>query len=382
MQEINTKTHPRVKIPPVFLNVLKMLHIPPNTPIRIVSAAQGSYNTVFDYTTGLFARWGKTTAFNDNPSFSPLGPEILDLEISTICHGIDGTPCKWCYKSNTGTGTNMTFDTFKTIFHKMPKNLTQIAFGIGDIDSNPDMWRMFEYCRHNDYNYVVPNVTINGWHLTDAYADRLAQLCGAVAVSHYTDDVCFDAIQKLTDRGMSQINIHQLVAEETFDACMKLLDQQATDPRLAKMNAIVFLSLKQKGRGTGMHPMTPDHYQQLIAYAMEKHARFGMDSCSAFKFLSCMQHRSDFAHYQTVAEPCESSCFSAYLNVDGKFFPCSFTEDSDSAWMEADGLDVVHCNDFMKDIWMHPKTVAFRNTLLATTKKNAIGCRECPLFKI
>ena len=39
----------------------------------------------------------------------------------------------------------MTFDEFKIIFDKMPKTLTQIAFGIMDIKTNPDFFKMMEY---------------------------------------------------------------------------------------------------------------------------------------------------------------------------------------------------------------------------------------------
>jgi len=50
-----------------------------------------NYNYTFDKRTGFFARWGKTQ--EDDPKFSPIGPEILDLEIS-----VNGCPnaCPFC----------------------------------------------------------------------------------------------------------------------------------------------------------------------------------------------------------------------------------------------------------------------------------------------
>jgi len=140
-----------------------------------------NYNSNFNYDTGYFARWGKN--YEDNPKFSPFGPEILDIEISTICHGINGRPCAHCYKSNTGNGINMNFETFKKLFDKLPSSTTQVAFGIGDIDSNPDMYKIFEYCREHR---VAPNVTINGWNLTDEHVKKLSSLCGSVAISLYS----------------------------------------------------------------------------------------------------------------------------------------------------------------------------------------------------
>ncbi len=76
------------------------------------------YNYLFNLDDGFFARWGKTK--QDDPQFSPIGPELLDIEVSTIC----SNRCTWCYKSNTSAGKNMSFSTFKSIFDKIPGSLT------------------------------------------------------------------------------------------------------------------------------------------------------------------------------------------------------------------------------------------------------------------
>lgn len=44
-----------------------------------------NYNYNFRLLDGLFQRWGKTQ--KDDPDHSPVGPEIADIEITTICHG-------------------------------------------------------------------------------------------------------------------------------------------------------------------------------------------------------------------------------------------------------------------------------------------------------
>lgn len=197
-----------------------------------------NYNYIFNPSNGFFMRWGKT--FEEDPQSAP-APEILDIEISTICH----KACSHCYKSNTSNGENMSLETFKILFSKLPTTLTQIAFGIGDLNGNPDMIKIFKYCRENK---VIPNVTINGEDLTDKKAECLSQLCGAVAVSIYDYDICYDAVKKLTDRGMKQVNIHCLTSLETFDRCMRVLKDSKTDDRLKKLNAIVFLRYKETKR--------------------------------------------------------------------------------------------------------------------------------------
>lgn len=335
--------------------------------IKKVRASGYNYN--FNTENGFFARWGNTS--QEDPLFSPLGPEILDMEISTICGG----GCSFCYKSNTKVGENMSFDTFKTIFHKIPKNLTQIAFGIGDIDTNPDLWKILEYCRNNDYNCVVPNITVNGRNLTPEIIGMLTELCGAVAVSRYNTDNCYNAVSALCNAGLKQVNIHQLLCEETLESCFQLINDIKNDTRLCKLNAAVFLLLKPKGKRNKLNQLKSlSEYKRLIDYAFEKGVAIGFDSCSAPSFLAAVKERPDYGQLEMLAEPCESDCFSAYINVKGRFFHCSFTEGEDG-WK---GIDVLECDDFMKDVWHSPEVQRFRKLLT----QNNQGCRSCPIFNL
>lgn len=320
------------------------------------------YNYNFNPETGFFARWGNKLA--DDPDWSPIGPEIADIEISTICHGV-GAPCSFCYKANTSSGVNMTLETFKKVFKNLPSNLTQIAFGIGDIDSNPEMYDIFEYARDRG---VIPNVTINGARMNEFHFDRLSKLCGAVAVSRYTPDSCYNTIKGLTDKGMTQVNIHQLLAKHTLKLCYQVIEDIQTDPRLERMNAIVFLAAKAKGRGGWLKPASAEEFKGLVDTCLEKGVRFGFDSCSANKFMKAIKGRKDL---EMMAEPCESALFSIYINVKGEFFPCSFTEGEKGF----EPLSVSECDNFLDDVWNNKKTIEWRKRLLD-------NCRSCPVFKV
>lgn len=56
-------------------------------------------NYVFNKVNGTMMTWGKT--MDDDPEYSKVGPFIADIEVTTICHGINGVVCPFCYKSNT-----------------------------------------------------------------------------------------------------------------------------------------------------------------------------------------------------------------------------------------------------------------------------------------
>lgn len=328
-----------------------------------------NYNFDFDKKTGYFARWGKTK--DEDPQFGL--PEIADIEITTKCSGPGGKLCPFCYKANTPNGSNMSIETFKIILSKLPKTVTQIALGAdANCTMNPDIWKIMEASRAQG---VVPNITVAD--ISDETADKLIKYCGAVAVSRYANkDICYDSIKKLTDRGMKQVNIHMMISKETYNQALETIADYKNDPRLAKLNAIVFLSLKTKGRGKrGFSQLSHEEFAELVNLCLDSNTPFGFDSCGAHKFLKSISGLDDQKRklLEMSVEPCESSLFSIYIDTFGVFYPCSFSPDTD-VWGN-DGLNVLECNDFIKDIWKHERTEQFRKKLLSNK-------RNCPLYTI
>jgi hypothetical protein len=327
-----------------------------------------SYNFNFNKSNGYFARWGKTK--DDDPSFSPYGPEILDVEITTICHGPGGVICPYCYKSNNTNGTYMSFETFKQVFDKLPETTTQIAFGTdAQCTSNPDTYKIMCYTRDNG---VIPNVTVAD--ISDETTDMLAEVCGAVAVSlHHDKELCYDSVKKLTDRRLDQTNIHIVISNETLDRVYELFNDYLTDSRLEHLNAIVLLSLKQKGRGKKHSLLTQDQFNDIVNYAFDNDIPIGFDSCSYHKFLNSVQNHPMKEKFETLSEPCESfGIFSAYVNVYGHYFPCSFVE-GEGEWKE--GIDLLNIDNFLKDVWYCEEVNKWRNYSLSID-------RRCPIFNI
>lgn len=358
---------------PVVINDAKRkMVIQDNLHHKIVMSKD--YKYVFNKNNGEFFRWGVTK--KDDPEFAP-APEILDIEVSTICSGIKGVPCSHCYKSNTHCGKNMSLDTYKEILGKFHVNLISVAMGIGDIDANKDLFEMMKFT--HDVG-VIPNITINGARLTDCHVKQLSALCGAVSVSHYGDnDICYDAIYNLTEAGCRQVNIHKLLSEETYDECFKVIDDIVNDKRLEKLNALTFLLLKPKGKRNKYHKITDyNKFEKLIRHAIANKVLLGFDSCFAPIYTKVIRNCKDlvtdeqFKKLEEEIESCESTLFSCYINVDGKYFPCSFCED------EVDGINVLEYNSF-NEIW-ETKFKDFRDRLINNKDENK--CRRCPVFNI
>ncbi len=339
----------------------------------------------------MFVSWADKP--ENDAEFCKYGPNIVDMEISTICNGIGNPnkydisdpynsckPCSFCYKSSTGCGKNMSLETYKKILSKLPKTICQIAFGIGNIDGNPDLWDILECTRLQG---IIPNITINGWHLTDEYAEKLAKVCGAISVSKYAPkDVCYNAVEKLSlfkDKEgytLKQVNIHQLIAHETINGCIEVIDDIKNDDRLKNMNSIVFLTLKEKGDRNTMHVPTCEDYKKVIEYAIKQNVPIGSDSCGSGILYKTFKDLGLESRVKNSIISCESfGIESAYINVEGKYFPCSFAEGI-GEWN--DGIDVLNCNDFLKDVWYNPLLNKYRQ--ISISSKDCNGCRRCLVY--
>jgi hypothetical protein len=176
-----------------------------NNEVKILTSP--TYNYIFRKTDGYFARWGSTT--KDDQTWSPFGPEIADIEITTSCSGPKISSgknriCSFCYKSNTPNGKYMSYEVFCKILDKFPhekskngKNIfivCQIAFGVdAECKTNPDVWKIFAHCRDNG---IIPNLTVAS--IDDQTAQNIAKYCGACAVSRYSDkNICYDTVDML-----------------------------------------------------------------------------------------------------------------------------------------------------------------------------------------
>ena len=355
---------------------------------KYIEAKDGSFHLLFNKQTGQTFKWGKTC--RDNPTHCPYGNEIADFEITKACRGIrnvDGnrTVCKWCYKKNLPNGSYMNFETFKTIFDKMneTKTMTQIAFGVdaeASIELNPDIWNIFDYCNDND---VTPNITVAD--ISEDTAKELVKRCGAIAVSYYgliDKNRCYDSVKLLVEEAKKQkkkmsINIHCLLSQETYDSVFELINDIQNDNRLKGLNAVVFLSLKQKGRGVDFNKLNDEQFKNIIDTCFEKNISFGMDSCSCPKFLNAIKDRENKSQIETFCESCESTMYSMYVDANGIFYPCSFME-KEGEWQN--GIDMTKINDFVKDVWNEERVVKWRNQSIE--QLNCNGCNQCPFFDV
>lgn len=333
---------------------------------HVKAVASSDYSYYFRKSDGFFARWGKT--LEDDPQYSPIGPELADIEISKDgCPGFGSVNapklCRYCYKGNTAQEPhNMSLDTFKHILNVLGPQLTQVAFGITGVKTNPDFIAMMEYCREKG---VVPNFTLTGADLDDDFAAKIGRLVGAVAVSFHGDtELCFSTIELLVKSGVKQVNIHAVTADkESLISLMHDIGRRRDYSSTFKLNAVVLLSLKPKGRAKNLKCITEAELAEVVELAKLFNINLGFDSCSAHKAFE--MYPPEMHH---MIEPCESGLFSVYVDANGVFHPCSFAEET----VTDVTIDMTKVTNFLDEVWNAPAVKEWREKLIA-------GERRCPL---
>lgn len=354
--------------------------------------ASEDFNYVFNKVTGFHAQWGKTK--EEDPQRCKYGPIIADIEIVAACTGPGGKLCNFCYKSNTPEGHSMSLEDYKIVFSKLPKTLTQIAFGVDATGLlNKDLFKIMEYTRENG---IIPNLTIAD--ISEDTASKLGKVAGAVAVSwygvHSSKEYCYNSIKYLSDNLMNKkpdntlksVNMHFMLSKETYPYIDELINDIKNDSRLKELNAVVFLSLKQKGRGTKFNQCSKEEFKSVVDRMLEAGIGFGFDSCSQPKFAESIKDHPRAKEFIQMSENCESFSGSIYITEKGLVYPCSFMEkmqwnsldyNKSEPWNLLDD-SIKDSKDFLSKVWNSDRALTFSSKSLACA-----SCGEgCQVYSI
>lgn len=291
----------------------------------VINETDRDYFQIFNKTTGFNVRLGKDV--NTDPSWCPLGPEILDLEISINgCPRVGGASCKFCYKNNTDKpATNMSLADFKKIVGKFPRNLSQIALGITGVQTNPDFKEMLRWLRED--MGIVPNYTLSGADLNDDIFEATIKYCGRVAVSVYETDknLCYNTIKRFNERSPNFCNMHLILSDYNLKFVNEVLDD-IENGKVEGLRNIVFLRCKPVGRASVLPcTLSPETLDSVITRCTKIGIGYGFDSCSCGLVQDYFKSKGK-PELVKYCEPCESSRISGYINTFGQYFHCSFCE--------------------------------------------------------
>lgn len=316
------------------------------------------YKIIFDLESGTEIMYGING--KSDPFYLEL-PSLLDIGIMGTCD----RKCAFCYQGHENK-PNMRLVDFKLIIDQVKYHVNQVALGgRGDPNKHRYFGNILNYCRENN---VVPNYTTSGLNLTDKEVE-ISKLCGAVAVSDYSQDYTFEAIRKFTDAGI-KTNIHKIFSKATYNECLQIVSgynpwRKAIFRKgivhtidLSKINAVIFLLFKPQGAGKNID-LVPSSQQiqrfSELIYKSEAQCKVGMDSClvnHTFKYIELTP-----AQKMTV-DSCEGARMSGYISSDLKFMPCSFANKN---------MAVEITGNNIKEIWTNGNPFkSFRKVLKKT----------------
>ena len=341
---------------------------------KIVGNENQDYNYFFCKKDGFTCRFGKEV--EDDPTYCPLGPEIADIEIGAgMCPKVNGKNCAFCYKSNGGNvAYNMKFDEFKKLVDFIPKNLSQIAFGITGVYSNPDFFKIMEYAKSIG---ISPNYTTNGVDLDDAAIDKTLDLCGRIAVSCYegAKEICYNTIKRVGEKAKERnkkfpCNMHIVISKDTYNHVMDVLDD-VKNGKVENLGAIVFLRIKPVGRAKCLDCQIPKSmYEKIVKFCFDNNIKFGFDSCGAKQVENVLNDMGK-SELTTCIEPCESSKFSSYFNWKSEYWSCSFCENNSNIM---NALDPFKFNSF-SEFWNSDEIKKVRFP-------EKCACASCPWYNL
>ncbi len=326
------------------------------------SISYEGYNSLYDKSSGEIYRWNE----DGSPTIGvcPIGPEVVDIEVSRECR----YNCKYCYKQNSSSGKNMTFERFKKVCDKLPDSVYIVNFGIGDIGSNKKLWKMMEYVKNKGIDITI---SINGNNMKESDYVNLVKYCSCVSVSLHKFSDCYETIGKLTEYGVNRVEINCLLSKETHYKCLCVLNDIPKDKRLSKVSKVMYQWLIQEGYGSYYEQIDdPKSIKMIVEKALENKIEFGFNGCSAGNYVAGIKDMRNRDDLLNEVSPCGASLYEYHIDIDGIGYPCPFIAD-DFAYV---GIDLVKVNNF-REVWYDKETMGFRNKLL----KN---CRLCPLFNI
>lgn len=291
----------------------------------VLNVTDKNYCQLFNKNTGFNIRMGKDA--NDDPSWCPLGTEILDAEISINgCPKVGGASCKFCYKNNSDKpATNMSIENFKKIIDKFPRNLSQVAIGITGVQTNPDFIEMLRWLREE--RGIIPNYTLSGADLNDKIFEATLKYCGRVAVSVYDTDknLCYNTIKRFNDRSPNFCNMHLILSDYNIKFVDEVLDDIENE-KVVGLRNIVFLRCKPVGRASKLPcTLSMETLGHVIGRCEKIGIGYGFDSCSCGIVREYFKSKGK-PEIEKYLEPCESSVFSGYINTFGQYYHCSFCE--------------------------------------------------------
>jgi MoaA/NifB/PqqE/SkfB family radical SAM enzyme len=325
----------------------------------------GDFLAYWDPKTGLFARGDLANGVR--PEWSPMGPDLADIHITDYCP----MTCDYCYReSDPSKSTHMTVVDFRNILMAMRRTVNQIAIGGGSPQHHPQFIEILETAHHMG---IVPSYTTNGLDMTDEILEASKKFCGAVAVSMHNFEFAIKTVKRMIAYGVPTA-IHVILSRDKIDSWKNQVrlgsDGVGVLGGEIPLYSCIFLMHKPIGRGNWDQHPTVEQKLEFMKTLQEYRGpiALGVDSCSSSSLIS----KSHLDKLPVInLGPCDSACFSVFVDEHLQVSPCSFNK-----------TDLFSLEEFsFEEIWKE-KFQPYRERVLNTCPdcESRVICRSCQVI--
>lgn len=333
---------------------------------------------IFNKTNGFYIRTGVINTDGKDTGVDPFMrnyPQLLDIGIMGSCpNGRSGICAKsgvQCYQNGLNMSVpDMSMEEYESIMKQCEGKTFQIALGgRGDPNLHTNFKEICEITRKYD---IVPNYTTSGISLTDEQVKITKEMCGAVAVSWYRNDITTTAINKFVAAGITT-NIHYVLGKNSID---EAIERVKNNDFPKGIHAVVFLLHKPVGQGQAENMLTMEDPKVKEFYEIIDNNncdfKIGFDSCNIPGLLNFTKNIAEES-----IDTCEAGRFSAYITSDMKMLPCSF-DNQELRW----AVDLK--TNTVEEAWKSEKFESFRSSF----KNSCTSCKDkhnclggCPIIR-
>lgn len=175
----------------------------------------------------------------------PEKPELVDIKLTDVCH----IGCAWCYQNSVSDSLHGDLDLIKTVIKSLDPEITEVAYGGGDVLMHPNIVEILEFSR--EYGLTSSNITMN-WQSILRYPDEVKSVmhlldatgCSITGAGQIKQVV--EQLKKLDCYIPSRICFHVIPDLYSTRLLLKILKELR---EYSPESDILFLGYKTNGRG-------------------------------------------------------------------------------------------------------------------------------------
>lgn len=186
----------------------------------------------------------------------PKTPELVDIKLTDVCH----IGCAWCYQGSVSDSLHGKLDVIKTVIKSLDPEITEVAYGGGDVLMHPNIVEILEFSR--EHGLSSSNITMN-WQSILRYPDEVKSvmpLLDAIGCSITGAGQIKQVVEKLKEYGHytpERICFHVIPDLYSKRLITKILDELKEH---SPESDVLFLGYKTNGRG---HLVETEQVQEM-----------------------------------------------------------------------------------------------------------------------